>query len=359
MNELSFKETRKLLDSIQKTRLVPCLIGHTGIGKTELVKQFCNDKGWDLITLHVAQLEPADFMGLPKATKEGTTQFCRPDWLPTEEASNSKGTVIFLDEVNRGHEDIRQALYQLLTDKRLHNYKVPNNCYIIAAANPSNDYEVYEFDKALINRFAWIKIKPTPSETCKYLGSKYGSNALLSWVNSDRSVLDVGESFNIDNMKFSGRSLENAIMLYNEIKGESRAFIRKSLMTIIPSEKAAAFMSYLEESETLSYKDILEGNKAEHLDKMIADNRMDVLSNLVSGLAQYYNSIDKVKKAELSRVLAFFNKLPSLEHLVTFNNNLENFKQHILYNNEEYKEFFIDKTKHIQLDNLNKQSQGG
>jgi len=48
---------------------------------------------------------------------------------------NPNGGIIFLDEVNRGHEDIRQSLYQLINKREIHTYKLPEGYTIVAAAN--------------------------------------------------------------------------------------------------------------------------------------------------------------------------------------------------------------------------------
>jgi hypothetical protein len=54
---MNFKETIQFIDVLRKTgaNLVPCLIGHTGIGKTELVEQYSASKNMDCIVNVVVQ----------------------------------------------------------------------------------------------------------------------------------------------------------------------------------------------------------------------------------------------------------------------------------------------------------------
>jgi len=335
---MNFKETIKFIDAIRKigSNLVACLLGHTGIGKTELVEQYAASRNMDCIVIHVAQLEPSDFIGLYQIDEDGRTSNCPPNWLPYKNAEvekksankkaltkltkgviNPNGGIIFLDEVNRGHEDIRQSLYQLINKKEIHTYKLPDNYSIVAAANPSNSYETYEFDKALINRFAWVKFQPSKDESFEYLTNKHGSSPILDWLKSDKDLLDMGDDdFEIDDMMLSPRMTENAILLYNEIANESKTTKRKFLEALIQKEKVQAFLSFEEELQHINFKEILQGKKKDKVKQLLRDNRLDVLSTITLHLADYFDKfsfdgegddvIAKGKEAEAVKNLTDF-----------------------------------------------------
>jgi len=312
---MNFEETMKAIPLFFKTKLVPLLLGHTGIGKTELVKQLAATLGLDAIVIHVAQLEPSDFVGLYQTTEDGRTRNCPPNWLPYKDGGvievgknqeklskvvkflanehagviNPKGGIVFLDEINRGHEDIRQALYQLLTDKRIHTYQLPDNYHIVAAANPSEGYEVYEFDVALVNRFAWIRFRPDVQETIKYLESKHGNSAVTSWIKTDKALVEMGdENFKIDGMKFTPRTFENMILLYNEIKDDQKKFQHMVLETIAVPEKVQSFISFQEELKHCNWEDVLAGKKKDKVEQLVKDKRLDVLSTIVASLGELF-----------------------------------------------------------------------
>ncbi len=309
---MNFKETTQFIDVIRKTgaNLVPCLLGHTGIGKTELVEQYALQRNLDCIVIHVAQLEPSDFIGLYKIDEDGRTSNCPPNWLPyknevsekksankvaltklTKGIINPNGGIVFLDEINRGHEDIRQSLYQLVNKREIHTYKLPDGYTIVAAANPSNSYETYEFDKALVNRFAWVKFQPEVEETFEYLTNKHGSNPILDWLKTDKSLVDLGDDdFNIDDMLLSPRMTENAILLYNQIKDENKTTKRKFLEALIQKEKVQAFLAFEEELQHINFKEILQGTKQEKVKQLLRDKRVDVISTLTLHLAEYFSN---------------------------------------------------------------------
>jgi hypothetical protein len=313
-NTFNLKETVKFIQICRDTGLVPLLLGHTGIGKTQVVEQCGKAEDKDVIVVHVAQLEPSDFIGLYKE-REGRTYNCPPNWLPLAGAKvrefdkakaksslvdylesatiNPNGGILFLDEINRGHEDIRQAMYQLITNKQIHTYRLPDNYTIVAAANPST-YEVYEFDKALTNRFAWVKVKPDVSETMDYLERVHGKSSVLSWVKNNTAVVEYGSEFEVEDLCYSPRSMESHIKLIEKLmtlepEFKKKEFRNKCLQTIMPKETAHAYIAYLTELENISYEDILLGKEEKRLEKLVKDNRVDVLSTIVSDLADFFS----------------------------------------------------------------------
>lgn len=350
---MNFKEVAKFVPMIFQTNLRPCLLGHTGIGKTEFWKQFCAANDLDLIIIHVAQLEPSDFVGLYRINEDGRTSNCPPNWLPyktgkskvvevdngdqlaqvlSESYINPNGGVIFLDEINRAHEDMRQALYQFLQDGKIHTYSLPkgdpkelNNLglpkgkyHISCAANPSSEgYETYEFDPALMNRIAWVNFTPSFEDTRTYLEGKYGRSHVLSWVDSDKGLIDYGDEFNISGLLYSPRMTENHIILFNASQGEGREFRRKVFETIMQKEKVQSFMAYLQEIEYINYKDVLSGLKGEKEDKLhelVKNNRMDVLSTITNDLAEVFENYEMgSKKSD-----AFNNEESAVKNLVSF-----------------------------------------
>jgi len=311
-NFMNFKETLKALEYLFEARLCPNLIGETGIGKTELLAQYTAERGMDLIPLQVAQLEPSDFVGLYKTTEDGRTMTCPPNWLPYKDSVkaktqknkesvdqlrkiftgevNPKGGVIFLDEINRGHEDIRQALYQLVNERRIHTYVLPDNYVVCAASNPaSQGYEVNEFDDALVNRFAWIKFRPEVSETLSYLENKYGKNPVLAWVHTDNALIDYGnDDWEVDGLRYSPRILEKSIKLYNLIKKERKDFRRKLFATFMQEEKVASLLSFLETMEYITFEDVIKGSKKKDIQKLIDNKEIALLVTITTNLSDVF-----------------------------------------------------------------------
>lgn len=347
---MNFAETLKAIDYFHhNTDIVPFLMGHTGIGKTDLVKQYALLKGYVLIIIHVAHLEPSDFVGLYKTTEDGRTMNCPPNWLPyiknikdtkkveVIEVDQPKGYVVFLDEANRAKEDMRQSMQQYILTKKIHTYESPANTYLVAAGNPSNKYETYDFDDALVNKFANIKFRPDVQESLDYLEHKHGGNPFHSWLSSDKDLLDLGDDdFEISGLKLTPRIADNAMRLYEPMANEPLPFVRKMYEAIMPKEKVASLLAFLEEIKHINYVDVLNGVKKEKVTELLKNNRRDVLSTIVHDLGKLYKEYElgtsdvkqEVKGIKVSdkeareNCAAFLEACPS-ELATTFLNTLQ------------------------------------
>jgi hypothetical protein len=127
----------------------PVLIeGPTGIGKSETVKQIANALGIGYQILDLKVLDPTDLVGIPYVI-DGRTYYATPVALPTEGAG-----ILVLEELNRAPLELQQAIFQLLTERRIHGYRLPDGWVVWALVNPANgDYQVSDLDPALRDRF--------------------------------------------------------------------------------------------------------------------------------------------------------------------------------------------------------------
>lgn len=360
---MNFNETKKLIDEFRKAdlNLVPLLYGHTGIGKTELVKEYCEEHGIDCLVLHVAQLEPSDFIGLYKINEDGRTNTCPPSWLPYKKAENMtnikkmmdgvinpNGGIIFLDEVNRGHEDIRQALYELINDRRLHTYQLPPKYTIVAAANPTQGYETYEFDPALVNRFAWVEFVPDKKETVGYLVGKYSNSAVAAWLKGDPDKLIIStDHLSMDDSKqLTPRIAEHAIKIFEQMKEDNctKLFINKTLATIMARGDVDSFLAFQKEAEMLDVKSILNGDSKtlEKLKGHIENKRLDILSVVTSNMNNFFNDYtfsgtskdDRTKEENvwMENLTQYLLSLPK-EFVTTFIDSCQNKKFYVMKDN--------------------------
>lgn len=117
---------------------VPLFIwGAPGGGKTSLVESVAAERGLELRTVRLAQLDPVDVRGIPSVA-DGCTRWNAPDWLPT-----TGGGILFLDEFPQGAPSVQNAFGQLLPGAggggRLGDYVLPPEWRIIAAGNGEND----------------------------------------------------------------------------------------------------------------------------------------------------------------------------------------------------------------------------
>lgn len=138
------------------------LWGPPGIGKSEVVAEVTKELGGHMIDLRMAQMEPTDIRGIPFFNKElGKMDWAPPVDLPDEEfASKYPLIVLFLDEMNSAPPAVQAAGYQLVLNRQVGKYKLPDNVAIVAAGNRDSDKGVtYRMPMPLANRFIHLEMR--------------------------------------------------------------------------------------------------------------------------------------------------------------------------------------------------------
>ena len=156
------KAKKSILRAFNKKRPI-FLWGPPGIGKSEIVGQI-NDqvlKNSFLIDIRLSLWEPTDIKGIPYFDSNSSSMvWAPPAELPTEEfASKYDNIVLFLDEMNSAAPAVQAAAYQLILNRRVGQYKLPDNVLIVAAGNREADKGVtYRMPAPLANRFVHLEL---------------------------------------------------------------------------------------------------------------------------------------------------------------------------------------------------------
>ena len=157
----SVQARRSLLKAFKHQRPL-FLWGPPGIGKSELVADITEELGGHMIDLRLGQMEPTDIRGIPFYNKDsGKMDWAEPVDLPTEElASQYPVVVLFLDEMNSAAPSVQSAAYQLILNRRVGKYRLPDNVVMVAAGNRESDKGVtYRMPTPLANRFIHQEMK--------------------------------------------------------------------------------------------------------------------------------------------------------------------------------------------------------
>lgn len=135
--------------------------GPPGIGKSEIVESITQERAGYMIDLRLALMEPTDLRGIPFYNEvTGRMEWAPPSDLPTQElADQFDCVVLFLDEMNQAPQSVQAAAYQLILNRRLGNYRLPENVLIVAAGNRESDRGVaYRMPSPLANRFVHLEM---------------------------------------------------------------------------------------------------------------------------------------------------------------------------------------------------------
>ncbi|MET0024557.1 MAG: AAA family ATPase [Sedimenticola sp.] len=134
------------------------LWGPPGVGKSQMVAQIAARHDVPVIDIRLSQMEPSDLRGIP-FRQEGHVEWAIPALLPDEQRHGPAG-ILFLDEINSAPPAVSAAAYQLILDRRLGEYQVPDGWAIFAAGNRQGDRGVtYSMPAPLANRFSHFEVE--------------------------------------------------------------------------------------------------------------------------------------------------------------------------------------------------------
>ena len=155
------KVKKSLRHAMQKKRPV-FLWGPPGIGKSDIVAQITNEfTNSHLIDIRLSLWDPTDIKGVPYFDSNiNKMVWGAPEELPDEElASQYDNIVVFFDEMNSAAPAVQAAAYQLILNRRVGKYRLPDNVIIVAAGNRESDKGVtYRMPSPLANRFVHLEM---------------------------------------------------------------------------------------------------------------------------------------------------------------------------------------------------------
>lgn len=206
--------------------------GAPGVGKSQAVQQWNADKvleyqkriaagekvkPWnpEVCDVRLSMKEPVDLVGVPIPTKnekgEMATVWAIPSMWPRDNGEFSGG-VIHLDEMNQGQAAILNAAFQLIQDRALGEYKVPEGYLIIGSSNPAAfNNTVTEFSGPLSNRFSHFNVKANFESWMNHRLNHGGNLDVMTFLKTQ------GEGMLYDTVAIENRFGDKADCLYTDI----------------------------------------------------------------------------------------------------------------------------------------------
>ncbi|HEX5622857.1 MAG TPA: MoxR family ATPase [Sulfuricurvum sp.] len=148
--------TVSTMKAMIESKIPTFLWGPPGIGKSSIIKQIAKDGGMECIDLRLSLMDPTDLKGIPFYDKEvHQALWAPPSFLPRE----GRG-ILFLDELNSAAPAVQASAYQLILDRKVGEYTLPEGWAIVAAGNREGDRGVvYRLPSPLANRFVHIEME--------------------------------------------------------------------------------------------------------------------------------------------------------------------------------------------------------
>ena len=144
---------------------VPAMLwGPPGIGKSSIIAQIAEELGLQVQDLRLAQLEPTDLRGVPMPDHaSGRAKWFLPAFWPKVAETDGERVagqdddgndivvqykagdcpdgpgLIFLDEIEKAAVSVKNASLQLVLDRAVGDYKLPNDWSMVCAGNREED----------------------------------------------------------------------------------------------------------------------------------------------------------------------------------------------------------------------------
>lgn len=118
-------------------------LGAPGVGKSQVIRQIGKKYGYKVIDVRLAQMSEVEIGGLIYPNAERTkTVWLSPEILP-DEKRDGKNTILLLDEITSCTKRVQVAAYQLILDRKIGQYTLPEGCFVVALGNREDDDGVY------------------------------------------------------------------------------------------------------------------------------------------------------------------------------------------------------------------------
>jgi hypothetical protein len=258
---------------------VPAFLwGAPGIGKSSIIKQIAQSSGVKFIDLRLALMDPTDLKGIPFYDKESHTAL----WAPPAFLPKSGEGILFLDELNTAAPSVQASAYQLILDRKVGEYELPDGWAIIAAGNRESDRGVtYRMASPLANRFVHFDME-VDVDDWKYWAYKKGIDAriisYISYINEHLFTFDAKSDVKSFATPRSWEYVDS--ILKSNI---SQELLLDAIGGAIGREVAVGFLSFTKVMNKLpDIKNILASGDGEYSDEV------DVLYALSTGLVSAY-----------------------------------------------------------------------
>lgn len=253
-------EAKKYVNHISVNTGRPAMLwGGPGIGKSEVVESIVTDlanvgKTGRLYDMRLSMCEPTDLMGIPYFDSNvGIMRWAPPALLPRhEDAAKVDQVVLFLDEMNGAPPAVQAAAYQLILNRRVGEYVLPDNVALVAAGNRETDKGVvYRMPKPLANRFVHFEIRVVFDDWLEWATSNGIIADVVGYLTAKKSDLNKFDPKSPDHSFPTPRSWTYVSDILKDAKGFNEGELTDMIVGTIGQGTALGFAAHRKTSALL------------------------------------------------------------------------------------------------------------
>ena len=392
---MKFNDVKRSVMLTLAAHKTPIVVGERGIGKTQMMKEIAATMDMKLINIDCNLLKEGEIGGLPLPYKldNGTTVttyavHAKLKAIEDYLAERPDGKVLlFFDELNRTTRETMAELMNLILNKEINDYKVPDNVCMVAAMNPSSStsgfegntsYGVTDMDAASKNRLVWLYLetdartwldwaieKPDTVNDIDQISklqffdrSKYKTiidERIIEFISSFPDLLNSPRED--QDVSPSSRTWEFASDIIRTYEMNKDIFTTTQyeacLKGCIGIDAQIQFMNFLMNNENplIKPEEFFAGKviKKELLDKFECDTLPRQIL-MAKNVGRYLAEKEKVNKTDIAKITTIFDLLPIDSRLVVMRYIANSFAplHKKLTNNEDYLELYMNAVKMLK-----------
>lgn len=175
------QSTKSAISHLIQKKVPIFLWGPPGIGKSSIIAQIAKEQQISCIDLRLSLLDPTDLRGIPFFnTNNDSAVWAPPSFLP--DGSEEKG-ILFLDELNTAAPMVQASAYQLILDRKIGEYHLPDGWAIVAAGNRESDRGVvFRMASPLANRFVHLEMETDPDDWMTWAKTTNIATSIIAFI---------------------------------------------------------------------------------------------------------------------------------------------------------------------------------
>ena len=220
---------------MRRDEIVLCLLGSPGIGKTQSVYEFAEEKGVKVVEIIASQILPNEVSGITMPVDKTHSMEV---YDHARLASLEDGDILFFDELLQANAQTLSACLTLIQERRMMSGRKLPDVMIVAAAN--EDCQPNRLPESIRQRFMFVKVPFDKQSFNRYIRRKYGFYLPAKVLEELAMNADVKKNeWNV----LTPRSLEKTIEWYKSVPKEDREKVADMAISIYNMNLGDVFLS--------------------------------------------------------------------------------------------------------------------
>lgn len=293
-------------------------LGAPGVGKSQLIHQIGRKYGYKVIDVRLAQMSEVEIGGLIYPNESRTkTVWLAPDILPNEERDGPK-TILLLDEITSCTKRVQVAAYQLILDRKIGQYTLPEGTFVIALGNREDDDGVYiQLAAPLADRFEIHYMEPDFEDWKNDFAIPRGVHPLVVGYLTFKPAALHTQAAEADAMRFATPRSWVRVSDILKVDGNiENPVIRHKIIGNVGETEGLQFLEYAQKHQDMITADkFLEDPTVQPRDHAAVSFLIDALTGKASFVKSVPDaaSLTGEQRAQLEKILLAMHRLPAAE----------------------------------------------